>query len=630
MASELQQQVIPPAYDGIDSDSAPDLIPLTKAPVVDNLLVDSPGRLPMRGPINTRLIQLESYPTAIPIGFWTNSNGAHGNGVLVGYKRGIAGMDPWVTPYGGWVTRDVDEYGRPTLAQAATVATYVDLRFGTTTRVTVTRDTAPGPQFAIMGEYTYGPALDSSATAIQQGQRYVPRALLKWQDATSNAPTVVANAPDISQDVIVHLNRLWVLGGRDIPSGAGSPPIEHNTLFYSVAGGPQASDPRTSLTPESANSWKDFSETTQNRPRTNKIVIGADNNNDFGVGLARVGQNLVIFKRNSMYVLSGYDPSNFQVRQFSDSVGCLDARSIVQWEDGVFFLAEQGYMFFDGAKLTNFSEGMKRAIGDTAYASVGGPQWTPTNSFAVATRLPNDYIALCIGQFPSTVRFSGLLHVPRRAWCSFSSDALPLGAPLGFGRGSTVPFMVSGGYLARSEWITRPETAPLGAYGVDTLTDDFTWTSDPNLTTFSGTDDSLRNTETTVSLFPSTVGTQYAIPARWKSRLFPLSSPFYKAQLHRVLLEYNAKFDGGADGQDGWVVTVQDGSGNDLQNQYAVPGQGDPTRFPSRRTNVRDAFSEAVDAQVVVEWDRPPVPLRHAEILSSAIEFLQASQSRGT
>lgn len=620
--ADLQQQVIPPAYDGIDTDSAPDLVPLTKAPVVENLLVDYPGRLPLRGPINSSAVDLGDFTRKVPIAFWGADYNVIGANVLIGFKRGQAGADPWTTLFDG-VADPAD------LAEGDPDGMVVNLRTMRSAPVTMTRDTIPGPRSTMLGGGVWGYAYDSSDPVIQQNEGFNhavagyarPRKLLEWDTDFGSAPTIVREAPDCGIDVISHLNRLWVLGGRDIPSGAPNPHLEPNTLFYSVTGGPWASDPSTGLTPNTASAWKDFSEVTQNRPRTNKIVVGSVN--DVGVGLGKAGNALVIFKRRGIFTLTGYDPSNFQVRQFTNSVGCVDARSIVQWTDGVFFMSDEGYMFFDGARVTNVSESLKSSIVAPWLAHAG-----TTNLYAIAAPLTNGYIALTVGILPDRVLFSGLFNVPRQAWTSFSSEILPSRVPQNFGFSTGIPFLVSRNQLVRCDWVTSPMSAPAGSYGIDRLDATFTWSPDPSRTTFSGDDDSIRNELTGVEMFTAEAGVLAAIPAKWRSRLFPLSSPFYRAQLHRVLVEYNAQYQNGEDGQDSWTVTVQSGDGRNLADPYDVPGQGSPTEYPQRRTHVQDNFHETHDAQIVFEWNQDARPLARAEILSAAVEFQPTSQRR--
>lgn len=620
----LQQQIIPPAYDGVDADSAPDLVPATKAPRVENLLVDRPGKLPMRGPLNARVTDLGGFPARVPVATWGNDYNALGANVLVGFKSGLDGADPWTTLFQG--VADANDLARGDLELM-----YVDLLTGRTASTQLrSYNQIPGPRHTHLAGGVWGIGFDSDDSPIRQNAQFNhavagyarPRKLLEWDGALGSAPVVVNGAPDCCIDVISHLNRLWVLGGRDIPSGARDPHLEPSTLFYSVSGSPWASDPSTGLTPDTPSAWKDFDPATQSRPRTNKIVVGSVA--DAGVGLAKAGNMLVIFKRHGIFTLSGYDPSNFAIRQFSNSVGCVDARTIVHWGNGVMFLSDHGYMYFDGAQLINLSDGVV-SLTAAQYAEYDGTR----NLYASAARLPNDYVALTIGILPDVTLFSGMLHVPRRAWTLFSSDVLPSGVPQTFGFATGVPFLVSANRLIRCDHLTYPHSAPRGSYGIDRLSGQlFTWTQDPNDTTFSGTDDSLTNTLTEVELFPSDDGVQAAIPARWESRLFPLSTPFYRAQLHRALVEYNAKYATGDDDEPSWTVTVRNGDGEPLADPYDVPGQGSPTRYPLRRVDIRDNFNETVDARIVVEWDQPPRPLEDAEILSTAIEYQTTSQRR--
>lgn len=68
-------------------------------------------------------------------------------------------------------------------------------------------------------------------------------------------------------------------------------------------------------------------------------------------GLAPLGASLLIFSRRRTYTLSGVGPTDTGAQSdlwrgpsvLSESVGCIDSRSIVQFPGGVAFLSEQGF-----------------------------------------------------------------------------------------------------------------------------------------------------------------------------------------------------------------------------------------------------------------------------------------------
>ena len=81
---------------------------------------------------------------------------------------------------------------------------------------------------------------------------------------------------------------------------------------------------------------------------TNKVQMDGDTQ-DYGVGLATVRNGLIIFlRRSSVYLLKGTTSANYTLIPISQGVGCLDARSIVETDHGVYFIE-----FARGLMLTN-------------------------------------------------------------------------------------------------------------------------------------------------------------------------------------------------------------------------------------------------------------------------------------
>lgn len=82
-------------------------------------------------------------------------------------------------------------------------------------------------------------------------------------------------------------------------------------------------------------------------------------------GIQRVGDKLFVFKRRSIWILTGgYDPDNLlQVHQLpgsgDQSIGCVARRSIVSVGNDVFFLSEKGFYHTDGYRLNHIGEAIQ-------------------------------------------------------------------------------------------------------------------------------------------------------------------------------------------------------------------------------------------------------------------------------
>lgn len=593
---DLVAQTLVPAFGGIDTASSPSFMDKVKAPLVRNLLVDRPGVLPIRGPIVNHT-ELSLGTSLIPTGTWQFNNK-----ILVGYmeQSASAKRDPWVAPY-----RKAAASGDLSLGNTTNMK-LVDLDALTVSNVTVTdRHQVIGPGSARIGAYVYGYGYScntaTNPAVSENGGFLFRRRLLRW-DGTTTVPTIYTNAPEGSQAVLAHLNRLWVLGGRDVPGGSPST-IEQNTLYFSRPAGP---------TTDTAAQWTD-----PVSGLVNKIVVDSDDQNDFGVGLAKVDQNLVIFKRRSIHVLYGYSPTTFTLRPATMNFGCIDQRSIVETHQGVYFLSDQGYMFYDGTQFTNVSGNeLSNSLLSAALTAVG--DLGLDGGRAVATKLPNDYILLSIcaqttssGAQLSTPRFSALLHTPTAAWSLFQSDVLSNPTPIALGRTSLNAWIFDANKVVKADYLTMPEQKPASTGGKD---------------------------ECTVS-----AATQRArIPAVWQSRLYSLASPLGHSQLHRLLVDYHFAVEGTADDADnGFFVSLIQGNGTPLLfdsgavSEKQLPAQGHPTTgYLFRRRHVLDIFSECADVQLRIEWkqdsggDFPAVA--KAEIYDCTVEYQPSRQKRAT
>jgi hypothetical protein len=590
---------IEPAYGGLDTDSAPDAISKTRAPVLENFLVDRPGKLPMRGPINGTIQIYSGSPDEKPVGVW-----AWRNSLLIGLKANsaTATRDPWVAPY-----RHAAAAGD--LAAGHTTAYHLDLDSGAVTSLSPAANQVPGPRSTALGDVVYGIGYGSATTSTQGGSVQRHRPILKW-DGTAALPTVLANAPLMAQDCRAHLNRLFVVGGM-VP---GTTTYAPNSLFWSDAGGPTA---------DTLAQWQD-----DVSGLVNQVVIESTDPSDFGVGLAKVGRSLVVFKRRSTHLVLGSTPSTFEVRTFATDVGCIDARSIVEWKDGVFFASDQGFMWFDGQQIQNVTENLRSTV-VAAMAQTAGDNGVDGGR-VVASRLPNDYIFFGVGVTPATtgpsdMTFTGLYHPPRDAWVELTSDALSGGRPIDGGLAQTRTFLVDDTKVVQANALTAPETVPETERGFDSDSPIFTFDTSGAGPLFNGTGDALKNQLTAVTAWTTQVDTP--IPARWWSKLARLSQSFLNSVVQRLAVDYTFAIDGGTDdGSSGWTVSLVDGRGNVLLSPTAMPSQGDPSSHAYRRQYLAEINGEAEDAQLRIEYLGPATAIKDAAIFNSHIEFEPAQK----
>lgn len=78
---------------------------------------------------------------------------------------------------------------------------------------------------------------------------------------------------------------------------------------------------------------------------------------------------LVIFKENSIWVLSGRIPPEFVLEKVTDFYGCVDPDSVVVTQNGIYFLSSSGYYVFTGGSIQKI---------DTQIENITIPQYSTT------------------------------------------------------------------------------------------------------------------------------------------------------------------------------------------------------------------------------------------------------------
>lgn len=571
--AELKVERVPCGYQGLDTESAPEAVPDGFAPEHRNFLLHHEMEMHMRGPL-TDHTTLTIGSDVIVTGIWS-----FGNAALVGLAatNATATREPWRAPYSPATAAE--------LAEPVTTMKLVDFDAMTVSNVAAAQGTVIMGRGTRIGDKVYGFAY-SGGTDDDTGATYVHRrSLLAW-DGTTSAPAAVANAPDSGLDIITHFNRLFTLGGRDVPGGGTT--HEFNTLYFSDNGGPVSA---------LAAEWQD-----DVSGLTNKIVVDADNPDDFGVALGKAGDALVILKRHSVHLLTGYDQDTFTLKPYSQDVGCVDARSVVQFNDGVYFMSEEGYMFFDGSVLEPVDDMIRTEIVANVDQTVG--RHGSDGSKVHAIKLPNHYILLTIvnqsfidGSL-GTVQASYLYHAPTRRWSRFDSAATANPVPVAAGNTHWTTFLIDGDHAVKADYITIPEACPSDERGFD-----------------------------------SVASTDARITPQWKSRLIRFGTPLFMSQFHRVLVDYKFVLDDGADSdQLAWYVSAQEGTGREVLAEYQLYAMGDDTAYLYRRRNVHDEFNEVSDAQLTIEWheDDSTPAVNDARIFDCYIEYQTTRQRRST
>lgn len=613
---------VPPAYDGLDTDSSPDAIADTRSPVNQNFLLDRPGELPIRGPLTDGLMPMDWVVTGQKwTGCWSFDDTLF---IGVNETSNTRRVAPWISTY-----QNVDS----TLLAEGDIdpvhVGFVDLNALTVSTLSaldaVTAVHIPSWGHARVGDSVYGFAYHSSTAvakdAVSANADIWVRQMLKWDGSkvfaglTSYGSTT---SPRSGAAVASHYNRLFVAGGWGAGVTANTAGYTPNTLFFSDDGGPTSNS--TAL-------WQD-----NTTGLLNQIVVDVNDKDDCIVGLAHVNSNLAIFKRRSIHLLIGDSPESFAIRTFTREQGCIDPQSIVEYENGCFFASDQGFMWFDGSTLFNTTSNLRSSALSAMLRAVGSRG--PGYGRVAAGRLNNGYVGLSIGlsdnkttnAVNSTADFCGYYQTERRAWGSFDTASLNNRKYIFMGRTTNHTWIADDKnlQLANSAW--SPESAEAGLRGVDATSPFFIWGGSD---TFTGVGSALESSLNSVDMFLSDYS---PIEAKWHSKLIKLSTPVYSSEIIAILSDYKFKISGGddEDGTPAWSISLVQGDGTVLQEAYQVPAQGEDSDYIARRRHVQEVHSEATDVQIRVEWTGPtPFVLTEASILTTVLEY-QEAEPRGS
>lgn len=356
---------------GWNADSPPHELPDSQAPVLDNFLI-RPGKIVCRGGFSVWADMTANAPLNV-CGVQPHLGDAN---IIIGRKlvSATAYIDPWNAP----IVRP------PAAASIAAANSNVLIAQGGTTITTSAQTAAktPGPRgITFEGLRYYIGYGTSSAPVADAGGTYFAQSTSLCTQSGASTFTELTNAPHGPVDLKGYQARIWLLSGIDTP-GAGTT-FNPLTLFFTNpignGGGAASAD------------WKD-----PVTGLTNKIVMDGDSL-DPGVGLATTRNALLIFRYSSIWALRGSTTASYTISPVSREVGCIDARSIVECDRGVYFLSHKGLMLSDGASVRNvtgpsMTQTLQNAIGvylTSVLASFGG--------YATCARTSDGQILVSIG-----------------------------------------------------------------------------------------------------------------------------------------------------------------------------------------------------------------------------------------
>ena len=194
-----------------------------------------------------------------------------------------------------------------------------------------TKKTA-GPVYLTNGkdkpQYWSG-AAKTTKTALWEGEAATVEEKVAYED-----PTTKEHVPN-GKFMIFAGNRVWMTGIADDPSAV------RFSEDSPIGSGGEQGDP----------TWW---------PANNVVRFdGTDGTPITGIGV--VGPYVVVFKERKTWVIHNLDTG--ENRKLSDNIGCIAQRSIVETNEGTFFLtADQGVYLTDGTKLVEMSYKVRPSI----------------------------------------------------------------------------------------------------------------------------------------------------------------------------------------------------------------------------------------------------------------------------
>jgi len=164
----------------------------------------------------------------------------------------------------------------------------------------------------------------------------------------------IASISDASSGIIY--DRVFIANTYDYPSG----------VYWTD----------TAYLPSQENAWNE----------TQLFFVG-QNNGDIITGLYVWKGDLYIFKRNSIWRLSGASPEAGYLIKLTSEYGCISQDTIDEYKNGLIFLSDKGVIFFDGSFFREISLPIEPDIDNTKNISGQVNYWinTTNSDFSAGT-----------------------------------------------------------------------------------------------------------------------------------------------------------------------------------------------------------------------------------------------------
>lgn len=524
-----------PPYLGMNTEAQANVLPKGQCQSSINLLPGFPGRAPLRGPLVTR----SDYASGVTI--QDKSIWAHPDlGILL-----------CETSSPSWPIKQFTSVGAaPTNA----------------TRDIGGDNTALGRQSVVVGDISVGCSL------AQSDGSSIPSYILVWTaGGGGSALTRRLSAPRAVSGVAYWLNRLFALAAS--PPGTLVPLLNASYALYWT----DPMDGVSTFLPDNPAAWND-----NTSGLLNQIVLDGFSTSNPPTGLAVMGRQLAVFGKRSIHVLRGSGPSDWQIRKEITGIGCVDARSIISHNDGVYFASEAGYYFYDGVSLVCVSENVREKF-------VGA-----TN--ATAAKVTNDVLLVTVGTSVNGAGWNGLLYLPTRSWTGFAANTNVLGGGL-------------------ATLVASSDNGPILSDG------NRIWLGDH-----------IAGNDGIISSYDAVGTTYYGIPGQAISRLAMLAEPGLNSQLRRFISGYELSLRSGPDDAATlWTFGLQDPALIGITD-LAVPMARSSVSY-TKRTTV-EALGEVTEVALVAVLVGPNgtvyasnPPKIAAELHDCYIEFAPARGS---
>lgn len=480
-------------------------------------------------------------------------------------QAGVLGYLPYKS---GATVGYVDHTGTPKVAYGGLTWTAMAAASGQT----------PCSRGVTLGDYSYARSYNNTVVRTSA-------------TSTGTVPTEITTGPLAVTAVTAHIERVFA---AVYPNSGGDAQLQ-----WTDPGGP---------TTNVATEWQD-----DVSGLTNLVTL----TNDPTPILTMVSLNnqLVIFKRASIWVLNGGAPSQFVLRRVAD-VGIAHARAWCQRNGIIYFIAPAGtLMSFDGSELRTVSSAIQRTVNRIFSAiflsgslpSLGSD--TITEQMKVPIELVymgNNHLMLTIGGWnvsttPFQAYMCAMYNLDTDAWTTATTSLTQATAPLdrvdvpiafagvGAGRGP-VNFIYSAN-IPRSFYSRPPEdNVPIAFDGKQFF----------NIDLISGTNSELLLCNGIDMVFdPSSSLNATAVPVNGHVRYKPprTASPAAISHMESAYLEYAAEYDSAH--MPGWQLNLLDLAGGTIYASTQLPAATTAEQKIVYRTRAGLDVRHEVDTPVV-------------------------------